>query len=308
MAKVSKGRDGRKITMFSSDEINSSIYNILQQNNLNACEKWMTLPLPQLLDQTGLPLSDINFLKSFAAKKLCPEIVPILSMQENVVDLSFGSRSLDEALNGVLKEGTLLEIWGSSGCGKSQLALQMCVTIPSHLHSAYISTEGIVPTSRLAEISEARGNTFVNCDIQTCNTVESFSDCVLKQLPLLVSVKPIKLIIVDSIAAPFRAGEVEGGGVRRAQIIRSIGQQLKFLASQYKLLVVVLNQATDSPTKGQQPALGMTWSYLVNSRLRIEKFDLEQSVVGSRRVVVEKASCIKSGTSVKCTIQKEGFL
>lgn len=304
---VSKGRDGRKVIVFSNKDLSLNVYETLLQLNLIICEKWVISPLPDLIEQTGLTLSEIKMIQAKASQKLCPRILQVTPSIEEGFDWSFGSRNLDVSFGCLLKEGKVLEIWGASGSGKTQLALQMCSAIPPEYCSAYISTEGSISTSRLFDICSARGMTSANCDMQTCTTVDSFSDCVLRQLPLLLATKPVKLVVIDSIAAPFRAGEVEGGGVRRAQKIRSIGQQLKYLSSEYKLLVVVLNQATDHPTKGTQPALGMTWSYLINSRLRIEKLGYD-NMIGARRVSVDKGSCVKSGTFVDCTIQKEGLL
>lgn len=305
--KVSKGRDGRQVIVFSKEDFSHSTYKLLVQHNLTICEKWLVIPEQDLIEQTGLTLTAIRQIQKLASDKVCPIIKAIKVDPAKTFDWSFGSRRLDSSFQCLLSEGKVLEIWGSSGSGKTQVALQMCASIPPNFCSAYISTEGDISTSRLFDLCIARGMTTANCDVQTCNTVESFTDCVLRQLPLLLAQKPVKLIVIDSIAAPFRAGEVEGGGVRRAQKIRSIGQQLKYIASEFKVLVIILNQATDHPLKGKQPALGMTWSYLINSRLRIEKIE-NSTLIGARRISIEKSACIKMGTYVDCVIQKEGLL
>ena len=304
--KVSRGRDGRKVVVFTNHDLSDSVYKALMHHDLLSCEKWVVLPLPDLLELTSLTLSEIKRIQTIASEKLCPKINPITPDSGKLSVWSFGSRKLDASFGCLLREGNVLEIWGCSGSGKTQLALQMCAALPPNFCSAYISTEGGIPTSRLFEMSHARSLT-PNCDIQTCTSVDSFSDCVLRQLPLLLVTKPVKIVVIDSIAAPFRAGEVEGGGVRRAQKIRSIGQQLKYLSAEYQLLVVVLNQTTDNPIRGKQPALGMTWSYLINSRLRIEKLEIGNAL-GARRISVNKSSCLKSCNFVDCNIQKEGIL
>ena len=305
--KVSKGRDGRQVIVFSKEDFSENTYQSMVQHGLTICEKWLVISVPDLIEQTGLTLTEIQELHRAACKKVCPGIEAIKVDSAKSFDWSFGSKRLDSSFQCLLNGGKVLEIWGSSGNGKTQMALQMCASIPPNFCSAYISTEGEISTSRLFDLCLARGMTTANCDVQTCNTVESFTNCVLRELPLLLAKKPVKLVVIDSIAAPFRAGEVDGGGVRRAQKIRSIGQQLKYLASEFKLPVIVLNQATDHPIKGKQPALGMTWSYLVNSRLRIEKPE-NVSIIGARRITVEKSACLKFGTYVDCVIQKEGLL
>ena len=305
--KVTKGRDGRHNEVLTADDLSQELYDVLLSNDLIACEKILVSPFLDIMDITGFSHSQIQLIQSAASKKLCPKIYSVVSVEQTSPEYSFGSRKLDNTFQGILKGKKVLEIWGASGAGKSQLALQMCSALPPSQYSAYISTEGNISTTRLFDMCSARGVKNANCHIQSCSSVDSFSDCIMRQLPLLLAVKPVKLVIIDSIAAPFRAGEVDGGGIRRAQKIRSIGQQLKYLASHFNVLVVVLNQATDNPVTGKQPALGLTWSYLVNSRMRLQKLEFECEV-GTRRLSVDKASCIKAGTFVDCKIQNEGLL
>lgn len=58
---------------------------------------------------------------------------------------------------------------------------------------------------------------------------------------------PIRLVIVDSIAAPFRAAHENdsGGFVARAKELGSVGDQLKRLAYVFDCAVVVVNQVSD---------------------------------------------------------------
>lgn len=305
---VTRGRDGRHVQVFSNNEMRYEIWEKIDRCNLEACEKWIVLSVVDLMDLTGLCITQIKEVKAIAAKKLCSPIYQANELPIPDIVFSFGSKQLDYAFQNLLKGGSVLELWGKAGSGKTQLALQICSALSPDNHSAYISTEGVVPTSRLLEMCNARGISQANCNIQCCNSVESFTECVMKQLPVLITLKCIKLIVIDSIAAPFRAGEVDGDGIKRAQTIRSIGQQLKYLAHHHSLLVVVLNQATENPSNGLIPALGMTWSYLINSRLMIQKIDHTDNSVGLRRITVQKASCIKLGKYVDCTIQKDGVI
>lgn len=64
---------------------------------------------------------------------------------------------------------------------------------------------------------------------------------------VLKPILPIKLIILDSIAAPFRASTGAGstGLIQRSIDMGKIGDLLKRLATLYSCAVVVVNQATD---------------------------------------------------------------
>lgn len=298
--KVCKGKDGRQVQVLTEDIVGDDFVKI-KNMDLLSCEKWMVLSLPDLLSKTGFQVSKIEDLKLKAAKILypAPQSVPTLLTQLEYI--SFGCEPLDRLLGKSLQKETVLEIWGSAGSGKSQLALQLCANLSGPCYSAYISTEGPISTSRLFEMSGGRR---VFCEVQQCSSVDSLTDCVMRQLPLLIATKPVGLVVIDSIAAPFRAGEVEGGGIRRAHKIRSIGQQLKYIAVEYKLLVVVINQATEHPIEGLKPALGLTWAYLVNNRIRIEKID----DIPRRRISVEKCLALEEMSYVDCLIRKDGFV
>ena len=126
MFNVSKGRDGRKAEVISKDDVSDTIYTLLVKKDLTACEKWLSLPILDLLDKTCLTLSKLKEIKNIAARKLCPEI-HIASQQSSDLKtsvLSFGSRKLDSTFGNLLSAGKMLEVWGSAGSGKTQLQVQ----------------------------------------------------------------------------------------------------------------------------------------------------------------------------------------
>lgn len=308
--KVTKGTDGRHVEVITADDIPGNLYNVLLLNNLTSCEKLMISSNYELADKTNLCTADIQLIKHAATSKLAPVILPVASVSRSNVGLSFGSPNLDAAFITLLQPGTLLEIWGEAGSGKSQLALQICSALNPNFCSAYITTEGKFPAARFEQLCKCRGSPVLPCEVQQCNSLESLNNCIFKQLPLLIKVKPIKVVVIDSIAAQFRCGEVDGGGLRRAQIIRSIGQQLKYLAFERDLSVVVVNQATNVPDVGMQPALGLTWSYIINSRMHIQKVHNNHGdvVSGLRTVVLDKSSSIRKGLSVTCCLKDAGLI
>lgn len=63
---------------------------------------------------------------------------------------------------------------------------------------------------------------------------------------------PIRLIVVDSIAAPFRVSNANdsSGFVKRAEELGDVGDQLKRLAHVYDCAVVVVNQVSDVFDRG----------------------------------------------------------
>lgn len=109
------------------------------------------------------------------------------------------------------------------------------------------------------------------------------------QLPnLLGSGRPysrVKLLILDSVTANFRgeytASDKKGMADRGAELF-DLGAELKSLADRFGLCVVVTNQVTGAmqPTnssdgpwaeESSKPSLGLAWSNVVNTRLRLGK-------------------------------------
>lgn len=71
--------------------------------------------------------------------------------------LPTGMNELDDCLKGGFRVGTVSELVGRSGVGKTQLAMQLCVVAAKcGVGTAYIDTEKKLSLERLREISDAR--------------------------------------------------------------------------------------------------------------------------------------------------------
>ncbi len=71
---------------------------------------------------------------------------------------STGSAHLDGLLGGGFRAGTLVEVFGRSNSGKSQLAMQAALVAARRgARSLYIDTEGAFRPERVEEIARARG-------------------------------------------------------------------------------------------------------------------------------------------------------
>ena len=71
---------------------------------------------------------------------------------------STGASSFDELIGGGLRAGRLVEVYGSSGCGKTQLAMQAALCAASKgTRALYVDTEGGFRPERIEEMADARG-------------------------------------------------------------------------------------------------------------------------------------------------------
>ena len=76
---------------------------------------------------------------------------------------------------------------------------------------------------------------------------EALRACVFTKLPQLIRQRPIKLVVVDSIAALFRCEFGAGEMLGRAKQLTDFGVQLRKLAISANIPVVCVNQVFLSP-------------------------------------------------------------
>lgn len=151
-----------------------------------------------------------------------------------------------------------------------------------HGGALFISSEGTLPSRRLAQLaahfshpSRDDGTTVTarhfldNVHVETAPDAETLLALLAYHVPAAIErinaaaaataagedtgadrasrPLPIRLLILDSIAAPFRSAHATGstGFAQRAKEFVQIGDHLKQLAARYRLAVVVVNQVSD---------------------------------------------------------------
>ena len=150
-----------------------------------------------------------------------------------------------------------------SGAGKTQILLTLLLSAqlppPNGLSRStlYISTEHPLPTNRLAQL--LKNHPLLSSHpsppsltrILTLNTpdLESQEHILTYQLPVAVSRHKIGLVIVDSIAANYRAERSSANtpfalATRSAQLVR-LGALLQSLCREHNCAVIVANQVAD---------------------------------------------------------------
>ncbi|XP_024515864.1 DNA repair protein XRCC3 homolog [Selaginella moellendorffii] len=118
--------------------------------------------------------------------------------------------------------------------------------------------------------------------------------------------RPVRLLLIDSVAASFRSNRTEM--VIRSRSLFQLSAKLKKLAHDYDVAVLVTNQVMDcvDGSKGIQignllelvssgrriaPALGLSWAHCINTRLFLSRRDelssekLIEAPVKRRKVV-----------------------
>ncbi|CAH6719641.1 DNA repair protein Rad57p [[Candida] jaroonii] len=131
-----------------------------------------------------------------------------------------GMAELDDQLHGGIRLGEITEIFGSSGCGKSQLLYQIsCYTQLSQRYKViFITTESFLETKRLQDMidhineqnegSEVNKVSLDNILYYYCADLETQHHILYNQLPLQLEDSSIQTLIIDSIGHHLRHEQV----------------------------------------------------------------------------------------------------
>lgn len=174
--------------------------------------------------------------------------------------ISTGSKNLNNLLGGKgIETKSITEAFGAFGSGKTQLALSLAVNVQLPIEkggangkAVYIDTEGTFRPERIKQFAEGIGANpeKVLKNILVARAFNSDHQMLLldKVAELIKNGEPIKLVIVDSLTAHFRA-EYSGRGqlADRQQRLNRYLHQLMKLAEQFNLAVYVTNQVMANP-------------------------------------------------------------
>jgi len=152
----------------------------------------------------------------------------------------------------------MTEFYGEFGSGKSQICHTLCVMVQTPRGqggldggAVYIDTEGTFRPERIAEIAEARGldSEKILSGIIVARAYNSaHQELIVKDLGKVLEEKKVKLVILDSAVAHYRA-EFLGRGTlaERQQRLNKFMHQLLRTAEIYNVAVVVTNQVQAAP-------------------------------------------------------------
>ena len=174
--------------------------------------------------------------------------------------ITTGSDSFNDLLGGKgVESRAITEAYGAFGSGKTQLGLTLAVNAQLPVEaggangkSVYIDTEGTFRPDRIRQISEAVGANpeKVLKNILVARAFNSDHQILLidKVNELIKDGEPIKLVVIDSLTAHFRA-EFAGRGqlADRQQRLNRYLHNLMKLAEQHNLAVYVTNQVMSNP-------------------------------------------------------------
>lgn len=225
----------------------------------------------------------------------------ILESRRNMLRATTGADALDDLLNGGIETGSITELYGEFRTGKTQLVHQLCVTcqLPSSMGGfkvdektpiscIYIDTEGTFRPERIVSMARRFQN---DLDVQSVlkrifhgrayNSDHQMVlvENVIKEPPS----KNIKLVIVDSLIAHFRAEFVGRGtlAARQQKLNQHLHSLLK-LAEVSNVAVIVTNQVHSQPDMffgdPTMPTGGHILAHVSHTRIYLRKSKGERRI------------------------------
>ena len=182
----------------------------------------------------------------------------IYERRKKVTKLTTGSPDFDNLLGGGLETQAITEFFGEFGSGKTQIMHQLAVNVqlPKDKgglegHAVYIDTENTFRPERIKQMAEALGLDPVEVlkKIHVARAFNSNHQILLVDKAMeLAKEYPVRLLIVDSLTAHFRAEYVGRGSLaERQQLLNKHMHDLLKFADLNNAVVAVTNQVSSNP-------------------------------------------------------------
>jgi DNA repair protein RadA len=176
--------------------------------------------------------------------------------------ITTGSKELDNLLGGRgIQSRAITEAFGAFGSGKTQLGSTLAVRTQLPIENGgangktvFIDTEGTFRPARIRQIAEGLGanpeKVLKNILVARAFNADHQILLLEKISELIKNGEPIKLLIIDSLTAHFRA-EFSGRGelADRQQKLNKYLHNLMKIAETYNLAVYVTNQVMANPAQ-----------------------------------------------------------
>ncbi|HWG90232.1 MAG TPA: DNA repair and recombination protein RadA [Candidatus Thermoplasmatota archaeon] len=145
----------------------------------------------------------------------------ILERRQQVGKLTTGSKAFDELLGGGVETQSITEFYGEFGCGKTQFMHQLAVNVQRPKDEGglegeciWIDTENTFRPERITQMAEAldMDPEEVLSKIHVARAFNSHHQMLLVDKAMeLAKTRPVRLLVVDSLTAHFRAEYVGRG-------------------------------------------------------------------------------------------------
>lgn len=187
--------------------------------------------------------------------------------------LPLGCAPLDDLLGGGLETGTLTEVHGEAGAGKTNLALQAVVQVARRGGKAVvIDSEGLSAERLLQVAGPALPEVERRLVLERVATPAAQAKACERAARIAKAVPEVRLVVVDSATLLYRVQLAEGEGLRERRALLRQLHGLHAAARERGLAVLVTNQVFSVPgEEGVQGLGGHALRHLAGCVLRLER-------------------------------------
>jgi DNA repair protein RadA len=182
----------------------------------------------------------------------------LLERRKKLGRITTNAKSLDELLGGGVETQAITEFSGEFGSGKTQLGHQIAVDVQLPADQGglsgevvYIDTESTFRPERIVDMAKGAGldPETALARIHVARAYNSNHQMLLVQKAQeLAREKPIRLLVVDSLTAHFRAEYLGRGELApRQQLLNKHLHELLRFGDAYNAAIVVTNQVSSRP-------------------------------------------------------------
>ncbi len=220
------------------------------------------------------------------------------------IRVSSGSSAIDKLIEGGFETGVLSTVYGPAGSGKTCCCLITAIQQSNEKKkTVYIDTESNFSLARLKQLAEDYKEVLGNMLFSRPSTMaeQKRSLLKLKEAP----VKNLGLVIVDSIATPYR---IEMGMTKEKQDInRELGLQLSMLLdiARTRNIPVLLTDQVYSDFENKETVKivgGDVISYSSKCLIELKKF-----AGGKRAAIIKRHRSLPEGKNIMFEITEKGF-
>ena len=251
----------------SIDEIGPATKSRLEESGFKSIKDLIVRGPADVAEATGMEIEKSNYLCNKARIRLeelgiidksFVTATKLYEKRKQEERISTGSKNLDDLFVGGIETGSVTEIYGEYGTGKTQLCHTLSVLVQQSRSQGglngkaiYVDSENTFRPERIVSISNARNlNPYKSLEnIIVAKAYNSaHQELILEETGPVIDSNNVKLLIVDSAVAHYRA-EFLGRATlsERQQKLNKFMHLLVRIAETYAVAVLATNQIQSSP-------------------------------------------------------------
>jgi DNA repair protein RadA len=251
----------------SIDEIGPATKSRLEESGFKSIKDLIVRGPADVAEATGMEIEKANYLCNQARIRLeelgiidksFVTATKLYERRKQEERITTGSKNLDDLFFGGIETGSVTEIYGEYGTGKTQLCHTLSILVQQSRSQGglngkaiYVDSENTFRPERIVSISNAR-NLDPYKSLENIIVAKAYNsahqELILEETGPIIDRNNVKLLIVDSAVAHYRA-EFLGRATlsERQQKLNKFMHMLVRIAETYAVAVLATNQIQSSP-------------------------------------------------------------